>query len=85
MTDSLMAKKYTKVIMEDFDIFRERVQNVNMTNQGDDELQMAKFRPLHIERMENVSILFADIVGFTSTSSNKSASQLVSLLPDLYG
>ncbi|CAF4575183.1 unnamed protein product, partial [Rotaria sp. Silwood2] len=85
MIDSLMPRKYAKVIMEDFDVFRERVQNVNLSRQGEDDLQMATFRPLHIERMENVSILFADIVGFTSMSSNKSASQLVSLLSDLYG
>ncbi|CAM4845294.1 unnamed protein product [Rotaria magnacalcarata] len=80
-----MLRKYAKVIMEDFDVFRERVQNVNASRQGDDDLQMTIFRPLHIERMENVSILFADIVGFTHMSSNKSASQLVSLLSDLYG
>ncbi|CAF1221218.1 unnamed protein product [Rotaria magnacalcarata] len=85
MIDSLMPRKYARVIMEDFDVFRERVQNVNISRQGEDELQMATFRPLHIERMENVSILFADIVGFTHMSSNKSASQLVSLLSDLYG
>ncbi|CAF3463482.1 unnamed protein product [Rotaria socialis] len=85
MIDSLMLRKYAKVIMEDFDVFRERVQNVNASRQGDDDLQMTIFRPLHIERMENVSILFADIVGFTHMSSNKSASQLVSLLSDLYG
>ena len=30
--------------------------------------------------MENVSILFADIVGFTKMSSNKTASQLVGLI-----
>ncbi len=35
--------------------------------------------------MENVSILFADIVGFTKMSSNKTASQLVGLLNDLFG
>ncbi|CAM2707700.1 unnamed protein product, partial [Rotaria socialis] len=85
MIDSLMLRKYAKVIMEDFDVFRERVQNVNASRQGDDDLQMTIFRPLHIERMENLSILFADIVGFTHMSSNKSASQLVSLLSDLYG
>ncbi|CAF1069139.1 unnamed protein product [Rotaria sp. Silwood1] len=85
MIDSLMPPKYAKVIMEDFDVFRERVQNVNLSRQGEDDLQMTTFRPLHIERMENVSILFADIVGFTHMSSNKSASQLVSLLSDLYG
>lgn len=85
MIDSLMPRKYAKVIMEDFDVFRERVQNVSLTRQGEDDRQMAVFRPLHIERMENVSILFADIVGFTHMSSNKTASQLVSLLSDLYG
>ncbi|CAF2801560.1 unnamed protein product [Rotaria sp. Silwood2] len=85
VNDSLMPHKYAKVIMEDFDVFRERVQNLNMSQQGEDELQLPVFRPLHIERMKNVSILFADIVGFTSMSSNKSASQLVSLLSDLYG
>ena len=31
------------------------------------------------------SILFADIVGFTKMSSNKTASQLVTLLNDLFG
>ena len=35
--------------------------------------------------MENVSILFADIVGFTKMSSKKSATQLVGLLNDLFG
>jgi adenylate cyclase 9 len=85
MIDSLMPPKYAKVIMKDFDVFRERVQNINAPLHGEDDLQMTIFRPLHIERMENVSILFADIVGFTHMSSNKSASQLVALLSDLYG
>ena len=43
------------------------------------------FRPFHAHRMDNVSILFADIVGFTKMSSNKSADQLVRLLNDLFG
>ena len=43
------------------------------------------FRPFRMHRMENVSILFADIVGFTKMSSNKSAEQLVGLLNDLFG
>jgi adenylate cyclase 9 len=85
MIDSLMPRQYSEVIMEDFDVFRERVQNVNISRQDEDDLQKAIFRPLHIERMENVSILFADIVGFTHMSSNKTASQLVYLLSDLYG
>ena len=35
--------------------------------------------------MDNVSILYADIVGFTQMSSNKSAAELVRLLNDLFG
>ncbi|KAM3176245.1 hypothetical protein ACTXT7_006896 [Hymenolepis weldensis] len=44
-----------------------------------------KFRKFHVNQMENVSILFADIVGFTNMSSNKTASQLLLLLNDLFG
>lgn len=43
------------------------------------------FRPFRMHRMEDVSILFADIVGFTQMSSNKTAEQLVGLLSDLFG
>ena len=38
-----------------------------------------------MDRMDDVSILFADIVGFTKMSSNKTAEQLVKLLNDLFG
>nr|XP_037286623.1 LOW QUALITY PROTEIN: adenylate cyclase type 9-like [Rhipicephalus microplus] len=43
------------------------------------------FRPFNMHRIENVSILFADIVGFTQMSANKSAEHLVGLLNDLFG
>lgn len=43
------------------------------------------FRNFHMTQMDNVSILFADIVGFTKMSSNKTAEHLVSLLNDLFG
>lgn len=43
------------------------------------------FRPFNMKRMEPVSILFADIVGFTKMSANKSAHALVGLLNDLFG
>ncbi|UYV64321.1 ADCY9 [Cordylochernes scorpioides] len=42
------------------------------------------FRPFNMHCMDNVSILFADIVGFTRMSSNKTADQLVELLNDLF-
>lgn len=44
-----------------------------------------KFRPFTMNLMTNVSILFADIAGFTKMSSNKSACELVELLNDLFG
>ncbi|XP_060530931.1 adenylate cyclase type 9 [Cylas formicarius] len=42
------------------------------------------FRPFNMDNMENVSILFADIVGFTKMSSNKSAEELVEILNNLF-
>ncbi|CAH8538566.1 unnamed protein product [Dicrocoelium dendriticum] len=47
--------------------------------------QAVAFRKFHVSQLENVSVLFADIVGFTKMSSNKSASHLVYLLNDLFG
>jgi len=43
------------------------------------------FRTFHMSQLENVTILFADIVGFTKMSSNKSAEKLVGLLNELFG
>ena len=43
------------------------------------------FRDLYVEVLDNVSILFADIVGFTNMSSGKTAEELLDLLNDLYG
>lgn len=42
------------------------------------------FRPFNMNRVENVSILFADIVGFTKMSSSKSAEELVEILNNLF-
>lgn len=42
------------------------------------------FRPFHMHSMDNVSILFADIVGFTKMSCSKTAEQLVEILNDLF-
>jgi hypothetical protein len=44
-----------------------------------------KFRRFNMNVMPDVSILFADIAGFTKMSSNKSANELVNLLNDLFG
>ena len=60
-----------------------KVSSPRSSNQGD--IRKNLFRPFNMNAMENVSILFADIVGFTKMSSNKSATQLVGLLNDLFG
>ncbi|XP_050315013.1 LOW QUALITY PROTEIN: adenylate cyclase type 9-like [Anthonomus grandis grandis] len=42
------------------------------------------FRPFNMDTMNDVSILFADIVGFTKMSSNKTAEELVDILNNLF-
>ncbi|XP_069111853.1 uncharacterized protein [Argopecten irradians] len=46
---------------------------------------MTQFHQIYIQRHNNVSILFADIVGFTSLSSHCSAQDLVRILNELFG
>lgn len=53
------------------------------SNHGGSDIR-SLFRPFNMHRMENVSILFADIVGFTRMSSNKTAEELVDILKDLF-
>uniref|UniRef100_A0A2C9LLR2 adenylate cyclase n=1 Tax=Biomphalaria glabrata TaxID=6526 RepID=A0A2C9LLR2_BIOGL len=43
-----------------------------------------QFRKIYMQRYENVSILFADIVGFTAISSTVTASELVKILNKLF-
>uniref|UniRef100_A0A8C9ZLK8 Adenylate cyclase type 3 n=1 Tax=Sander lucioperca TaxID=283035 RepID=A0A8C9ZLK8_SANLU len=56
-----------------------------MKNQADqNEGQHQQFNTMYMYRHENVSILFADIVGFTQLSSACSAQELVKLLNELF-
>ncbi|XP_038208484.1 adenylyl cyclase 78C [Zerene cesonia] len=48
------------------------------------EFQEQQFNNLYIQRHENVSILYADIKGFTELSSKCSAQELVKLLNELF-
>ena len=48
-------------------------------------LYPGQFHKIYIQRHEQVSILFADIVGFTVLSSQCSAQELVRLLNELFG
>ncbi|KAF5280501.1 hypothetical protein FQA39_LY18046 [Lamprigera yunnana] len=54
------------------------------TNSNETSDMQSLFRPFNMNRMENVSILFADIVGFTKISSTKSAEELVDILNKLF-
>lgn len=57
--------------------------NPRSSNPGASDLK-SLFRPFNMNSMDNVSILFADIVGFTRMSSSKGAEELVSILNDLF-
>lgn len=71
MIKSIMPPLFTHV----FGKPEEFKKNVNRVDQ---------MRPLFIYPVSQISILFADIVGFTRMSSNKTAQELVYLLNDLY-
>ena len=45
----------------------------------------ARFHELHVQRHNNVSILYADIVNFTPLSEQLTASDLVRTLNELFG
>ena len=75
---------------EDFDNQSESASMVRKVSSPRSSKQGAEYttfsnRPFNMSAMDDVSILFADIVGFTKMSSNKTASQLVTLLNDLFG
>lgn len=59
--------------------------NGNVERSSNSVPNVRKFRPFTMNMMSDVSILFADIAGFTKMSSNKSADELVNLLNDLFG
>uniref|UniRef100_A0A8D1KFU2 Adenylate cyclase type 8 n=1 Tax=Sus scrofa TaxID=9823 RepID=A0A8D1KFU2_PIG len=55
----------------------------DMTNVEDEHLQH-QFHRIYIHRYENVSILFADVKGFTNLSTTLSAQELVRMLNELF-
>lgn len=61
------------------DIRKEMYKNPQQANDGEPQ-----FKKLYIYHMDNVSILFADIKGFTQLASITSAQQLVKILNDLF-
>ncbi|XP_053087581.1 adenylate cyclase type 3-like [Pangasianodon hypophthalmus] len=55
-----------------------------MKNEANQKSEAQQFNTMYMYRHENVSILFADIVGFTQLSSACSAQELVKLLNELF-
>lgn len=91
MIHSLMPPSVAKEVISSRDTKGEPEEVKNRSykskpKSGDSKVKGAIiFRPFNMNSMDNVSILFADIVGFTKMSSNKTAAHLVGLLNDLFG
>ncbi|CAB3403497.1 unnamed protein product [Caenorhabditis bovis] len=98
MIQSVMPKKVADELLKDASELRRpsasNDSNCRTSNATQVEQPMSipnsvpeyrKFRPFTMNLMTDVSILFADIAGFTKMSSNKSADELVNLLNDLFG
>ncbi|KAF7264402.1 hypothetical protein GWI33_023316 [Rhynchophorus ferrugineus] len=79
MIHSLMPPSVVQWLMKSDENFTRR-QSAESENNDIRSL----FRPFIMDTMSNVSILFADIVGFTKMSGNKSAEELVEILNDLF-
>jgi adenylate cyclase 9 len=86
MINSLMPAKVAREIMKSREEEEEAEEARRRPSEGEKE-QGGKitFRTFLMSQLQDVSIVFADIVGFTKMSSGKSASELVSLLNDLFG
>uniref|UniRef100_H2ZBQ5 Adenylate cyclase type 9 n=1 Tax=Ciona savignyi TaxID=51511 RepID=H2ZBQ5_CIOSA len=77
MIKSLMPPSLAKEMMKQLD--------TDNNDDNNDDKNAPIFRPFTMERKTDVSILYADIVGFTQMSAGKQAAELVRLLNDLFG
>ncbi|XP_011306850.1 adenylate cyclase type 9 [Fopius arisanus] len=85
MIHSVMPPKVADWLMEESEREREREDSIKKGSIPSNNTDLRSlFRPFNMHSMEDVSILFADIVGFTRMSSNKTAEQLVGILNDLF-
>jgi len=89
MIYSLMPPSVAEEVMKSRVDKDEDMNEVQTKKRGSKSRALGKgeiiFRTFNMNKMENVSILFADIVGFTKMSSNKTAEVLVGQLNDLFG
>ena len=82
---SVMPPKVADWLMEESEREREREDSLKKGSIPSNHTDIRSlFRPFNMHSMEDVSILFADIVGFTRMSSNKTAEELVGILNDLF-
>lgn len=85
MIHSVMPPKVADWLMEESEREREREDSLKKGSIPSNNTDIRSlFRPFNMHSMEDVSILFADIVGFTRMSSNKTAEELVGILNDLF-
>lgn len=85
MIHSVMPPRVANILLEEgMEHEMTQVENLNHNRPRVSNDVKTLFRPFHMHSMENVSILFADIVGFTKMSSTKTADQLVEVLNDLF-
>lgn len=85
MIHSVMPPKVADWLMEESEREREREDSLKKGSIPSNNTDIRSlFRPFNMLSMEDVSILFADIVGFTRMSSNKTAEELVGILNDLF-
>lgn len=83
MITSMMPKVVADMLLKETQNDHEIAVHRHRPSTSDFNLK-SMFRPFHMHSMKNVSILFADIVGFTKMSSTKTAEQLVEILNDLF-
>lgn len=85
MIHSVMPPKVADWLMAESEREREREDSLKKGSIPSNNADIhSLFRPFNMHSMEHVSILFADIVGFTRMSSNKTAEELVAILNDLF-
>lgn len=70
-------------VLPDF-VAKEMVKDIAHEEEQGGEFEAHQFHKIYIHRYENVSILFADIKGFTALASQCSAQELVKVLNDLF-
>lgn len=85
MITSMMPKVVADMLLKETGSKQDEQDVTRPRNSSASDLNLkSMFRPFHMHSMSNVSILFADIVGFTKMSSKKTAEQLVEILNDLF-